>query len=140
MATKKNAAKKQLIDDIKVTDKYGYVRTARDFHKEGPHWKEKDLLSWNEAWYYLKAGVPVKRLSWEGYWQMENGKLVMHCKDGSLVGLDSCDEPFTLENIAQLDWLPLNQRMKDNLDEIHTSGVLNYRGVQKKTNNKKKGK
>ena len=64
----------------------------------------------------------------------------MHCKDGSLVTLANCHEIFTLENLAAEDWMPVTKRMKENLDEIHASGVLNYRGVQKKTNNKKKGK
>lgn len=53
--------------------------------------------------------------------------LSCHCKDGSLVTLDKCDEPFTLDNIAQNDWVPVTQGMKDNLDAVHKARCLEYK-------------
>ena len=84
-------------------------------------------MPWRDAWQYLKQGKPVKRVAWMGYWIMENGKLFMHCKDGSIVTLDKCDEAFTLANIAQSDWVPVTQGMKDNLDAVHKAKCLAYK-------------
>lgn len=126
-ATKKRTARKASIDDIVVEGEYREPTTAREFHDAGGSRYGRHLLDWSIAYKFLQAGVPVKRLPWMGYWQMEDGKLVMHCKDGSRVTLADCDNSFTLGNLTAKDWLPLTQGMKDDLDMIHSAGVLNYR-------------
>ena len=97
MASKKaKMARTVSIDEITVPDEYGHPTCAREFYDSasriGLH-----CMTWKEAWNFLKNGVPVKRVAWMGYWAMEHGKLAMHCKDGTLVTLDKCDEPFTLD-------------------------------------------
>jgi hypothetical protein len=124
--SKKKAAKPASIDEITILDAYGHPETVVDFY-EGASRLGRSCLAWREAWQYLSHGVPVKRVPWMGYWAMENDKLVMHCKDGSLVTLDKCDERFTLDNIAQTDWVPLTQGMKDNLDAVHKALCLEYK-------------
>lgn len=127
MASKKaKMARTVSIDEITVPDEYGHPTCAREFYdsalRMGLH-----CMTWREAWNFLKNGVPVKRVAWMGYWAMESGKLVMHCKDGTIVTLDKCDEPFTLENLAQNDWVPVTQSMKDNLDMVHAAKCLAYK-------------
>lgn len=121
----KKAAKAVNIDNIIVTDKFGSETSAKAFYAGGV--LGTSCLRWEDAWKFLKAGVPVKRVSWMGYWAMENNRLVMHCKDGTLVTLDKCDEPFTLANIAESDWVPVTQGMKNNLDAVHKARCLEYK-------------
>lgn len=121
MATKKTTERS--IDEIVVPLRHGAAITAKNYHNS----TDKGLLAWTDAWTFLASGVPVKRLAWMGYWQIEKGKLVMHCKDGKLVTLADCDNPFTLDNIAHNDWVPLTQSMKDSLDAIHAAKILTYK-------------
>ena len=120
----KAISKKPSIDDIKV--KFSYYHegmTALEFHNEKSK-HGKMLLPWRDAWEFLQAGVPVKRVTWLGYWMLSNGELVMHGKEGMQVTLDCCDQMFTLENISCDDWIPVTQKMKDELDAIHKSRIL----------------
>ena len=132
MATKKNTAAKKaakkVIDDIEVLIDCNTPMTARTFYSnEAGNRYSPFILDWQAANRFLKSGVPIKRLAWMGYWQMEDGKLVMHCKDGSLVTLADCDNAFTLDNIGAKDWMPLTQSMKDSFDAIHAAKILVYK-------------
>ena len=123
MKTKK-AGKPKNTDDIKVKVEWG-EQSANEFYSDTSRLGRQGD-NWRCAWNFLKAGVPIMRMSWMGYWMLENNKLVMHCKDGSLVTLDKCDEVFTLDNIASDDWIPVTQRMKKNLDAVHAAKILAY--------------
>ena len=53
----------------------------------------------------LKTGKKIKLSSWTGYWQMESGKVMMHCKDGRIMNLqDTEDIICILDNIASDEW------------------------------------
>ena len=61
--------------------------------------------TFGEALEALKAGKKIKLAHWTGYWQMEDGKVMMHCRDGSIINLqDSKDIIYTLGNIASDEW------------------------------------
>ena len=53
----------------------------------------------------LKEGKKIKRTVWRGFWQLENGKVMMHCKDGKVMDIqETKDIIYTLSNIAADDW------------------------------------
>lgn len=63
-------------------------------------------LSWKDAWWYLLAGMKIKRPLWEGYWVWENNTIMMHCRDGSVCDIRDTDfVAYTFSNIAQRDWM-----------------------------------
>lgn len=119
----KAISKKPSIDDIKVRFSYYEGMTALEFHNEKSK-HGKMLLPWRDAWAFLQAGVPVKRVTWLGYWMLEHGRVVMHALDGSLIKLNSFDEKFTLEEVSNDDWIPVTQKMKDALDAIHKAKIV----------------
>lgn len=104
-----------------------YLQQAEDFYKGDRGYRGFECLDWKGAFEYLRNYVPIKRVAWLGYWVIEKGKLVMHCKDGSLVTLGNCDEAFTLENMTANDWVPVTQGMRENLDAIHKAKCLAYK-------------
>jgi len=62
-------------------------------------------MNFASALFSLKRGFKIKRKDWIGYWQLEDGKVMIHCKDGKVINLvDSDDIVFTLENAACDDW------------------------------------
>lgn len=62
-------------------------------------------VSFKTAWELLKAGEKVKRAHWDGYWAIENGTIMMHCKDGSVIDIkDMEDVVFTFDEMAADDW------------------------------------
>lgn len=68
--------------------------------------KETKNLPWKDAWYWMLIGKQIKRPLWEGYWKWENGTIMMHCRDGSVVDIRETENPaYTFTNIAQRDWM-----------------------------------
>lgn len=62
-------------------------------------------MNFASALFSLKRGFKIKRKDWIGYWQLEDDKVMIHCKDGKVINLaDSSDIVFTLENAACDDW------------------------------------
>lgn len=62
-------------------------------------------MNFASALFSLKRGFRIKRKDWIGYWQLEDDKVMIHCKDGKVINLaDSDDIVFTLENAACDDW------------------------------------
>lgn len=66
-------------------------------------------MKFNEAIEKMEQGEKVKRRSWGGYWQLEDGendkKIMMHCKNGDVLEVrETQDILFTLRNVAADDW------------------------------------
>jgi len=62
----------------------------------------------------LKAGKKIKCSSGTDYWQMESGKVTIHCEDESIINLqDTKDIMSILDNIASGEWeILLEQEVK----------------------------
>ena len=86
----------------------------------------KQLLTFSEAYQiFLSQGTPIKRVGWLGYWAIEDDDLVMYCKNGDVVHLSKgCDPSLTLFNIAENDWMPVDDDLRRELDMIRESRVL----------------
>lgn len=53
----------------------------------------------------LVRGFKIKRKNWTGFWQLEDGEVMLHCKDGTIMDIrETQDIVFTLSNIAAEDW------------------------------------
>lgn len=53
----------------------------------------------------LKSGYKIKLPEWEGYWQLKDNDVMIHCRDGKVINLlDTQDVLYTLSNIAREDW------------------------------------
>lgn len=62
-------------------------------------------MNFTEVFEALKRGEKIKLSHWTGYWQLENGRVMMHCKNGDIIDLqDSKDIVYTLSGIASDDW------------------------------------
>lgn len=62
-------------------------------------------MNFTEAFELTKQGKKVKRRHWAGYWALEMGDIVMHCKDGRIINIrDSEDMQFTITNMLADDW------------------------------------
>lgn len=62
-------------------------------------------MEFSKAFEALKQGEKIKLSHWKGYWQFENGRVIMHCKNGEAIDLqDSKDIVYTLSNITSDDW------------------------------------
>lgn len=62
-------------------------------------------MSFASALFAMERGHKVKCSHWSGYWCLENGELIIHCKDGRVLNLrESEDMIYTLRNIACDDW------------------------------------
>ena len=62
-------------------------------------------MDFASAYISMKRGHKVKRKHWEGYWIMENGEVIMHCRDGRVINVrDSDDMDYTISNMACDDW------------------------------------
>lgn len=62
-------------------------------------------MKFTEAFEALKKGEKIKLSHWTGYWQLENGRVIMYCKNGEAIDLqDSKDIIYTLSNIVSDDW------------------------------------
>ena len=97
------------------------------------------------ALHHMKQGAAAKRIGWLGYWKIETPKpgtmercidtfgdpktakpeIVMHCKDGSVIHMNSgCDSVFTAENMAADDWMILTDEHVAELDKVIASRCL----------------
>ncbi len=62
-------------------------------------------MSFAGAVFALMRGHKVKRRHWTGYWQMEDGELVIHTHDGRTLNIkETTDIIYTLSNCACDDW------------------------------------
>ena len=62
-------------------------------------------MKFTKAFEALKKGEKIKLSHWTGYWKLENGRVMMHCKNGDVIDLqDSKDIIYTLSNIASDEW------------------------------------
>ena len=75
--------------------------------------------SFTSALEHLIQGEAVKRPGWIGYWIIRDGKLEMHCKDGSVLVDQVNDMKLTLENVAACDWYAMSDGERKELDAIH---------------------
>lgn len=109
-----------------------------DEFRDGP----VGVFAW--ALYNMKRGKAAKRIGWLGYWKVETPKkspmrdvdswgdpnppkqeIVMHCKDGKVVHMDSgCDSMLTAENMAADDWMILTDEQVAELDKVIASRCL----------------
>ena len=62
-------------------------------------------MNFREAWFQMLNRKKIKLPSWSGYWAWENGTIMMHCKDGSVIDIRKTDNAtYTFSNIASNDW------------------------------------
>ena len=62
-------------------------------------------MNFNKAFEALQAGMPIKREEWQGYWVLEDGKVIIHLKEGTDLNiLDTDDVMFTLSHMGEDDW------------------------------------
>lgn len=62
-------------------------------------------MNFASAIFAMERGHKVKRSHWSGYWVIENGELIMHCRDGRVLNLrESEDMVYTLRNMSCDDW------------------------------------
>lgn len=64
-------------------------------------------MKFKEAFELMKnAKVKIKLPSWGGYWCWENGTIMMHCKDGTVMDIRDTDKPeYTFGNICSDEWI-----------------------------------
>ena len=69
---------------------------------------------------FLKNGKKMALPTWKGYWKLEDGNVMMYCKDGRIINIkDTEDIIYTLTNIASEDWIVLDDDYEIN-EYIHT--------------------
>ena len=62
-------------------------------------------MSFSGAVFALMRGHKVKRHHWTGYWQLEDGEVMMHMHDGRVLNIkETTDIIYTLSNCACDDW------------------------------------
>lgn len=62
-------------------------------------------MNFASALFAMERGHKVKRSHWSGYWVIENGELIIHCRDERVLNLrESEDMIYTLRNISCDDW------------------------------------
>jgi len=62
-------------------------------------------LEFRKALELMKQGVDVKRPHWSGFWRLEDGKIMMYCKDGQVLDFrETKDTLFTISSILSDDW------------------------------------
>ena len=63
-------------------------------------------MKFRKAWKAMLKGKKVKRPFWEGYWAWENGTIMIHERDGSVMDIRQTDHvAYTFGNIAAKDWV-----------------------------------
>lgn len=83
----------------------------------------KTNLTFKDALEYLKKGFKIKRSTWAGYWLLEDGKVMMHCKDGVCLDLrETKDTIYTISNMAKDDWEVLDVDYEHDLVETFSFG------------------
>jgi len=62
-------------------------------------------MNFTSAIFAMERGHKVRRHHWSGYWALENGELIIHCRDGRVLNLrESEDMVYTLRNMSCDDW------------------------------------
>lgn len=62
-------------------------------------------MNFASAIFAMERGHKVRRHHWSGYWALENGELIIHCRDGRVLNLrESEDMVYTLRNMSCDDW------------------------------------
>ena len=62
-------------------------------------------MKFRKAWKKMLKGKKVRRPHWKGYWAWENGTIMMHCREGSVLDIRETDHvAYTFENVAAKDW------------------------------------
>ena len=62
-------------------------------------------MDFGYVWSALRSGRKVRLAGWLGYWAWENGTIMMHCADGSVIDIRKTDDPsYTFSNIALDNW------------------------------------
>lgn len=81
-------------------------------------------MNFASALFSLKRGFKIKRKDWIGYWVLENNKVMMHLKNGTVKNLvDSEDIIFTLENMACDDWEVITDASNVGLPKCPTTPI-----------------
>lgn len=60
---------------------------------------KKENLTFSEVIELLKLGHKVKVPEWAGFWELEKGKIMAHCKDGDVV-----EATHFQVNVFRSDW------------------------------------
>ena len=67
-------------------------------------------MNFSGAYRLLNSGKKIKLPSWGGYWALEEGTIMMHLKDGSIMDMfDSDNKSYTLSNIASNEWIEADE-------------------------------
>lgn len=62
-------------------------------------------MNFASAFISMQRGHKVRRKHWEGYWVIENGEIIMYCRDGRVINIrESDDMLYTVSNMACDDW------------------------------------
>lgn len=62
-------------------------------------------MDFASAFISLQRGHKIKRNHWGGYWEIEGGEIMMHCRDGKVINIrESNDILYTVSNMACNDW------------------------------------
>lgn len=68
-------------------------------------------MNFGQALEELKKGNKIKLPSWGGYWELENGNVMMHTKDGEVLDIRETENIlYTLSNIASKKWLVADEK------------------------------
>ena len=64
-------------------------------------------MNFAEILAYMKQGGKVKRPHWGGFWEMQDGTIIIHTKDGEVFDLfDTKMKEYTLDCMAADDFIP----------------------------------
>lgn len=65
----------------------------------------RNVMPFASAILAMERGHKIRRSHWTGYWCLEHGEVIIHCKEGRILNLrDTEDMIYTLKNIASNDW------------------------------------
>ena len=80
-------------------------------------------MNFTKAFEALKAGYKIKLAHWSGYWKLESGKVIMHCKDGKDIDLqDSEDILYTLSAMASDEW----EVLRDDYEIVDITSTMRF--------------
>ena len=62
-------------------------------------------MDFRHAFFEMLSGRAVRLPDWSGYWTWENGTIMMHGRDGSVMDIRETKNPgYTFSNIAEKTW------------------------------------
>ena len=62
-------------------------------------------MNFASAFISMQRGHKIKRKHWQGYWIIENGEILMYCRDCKVINIrESTDILYTVSNMACNDW------------------------------------